>query len=637
LITVQGLDKAVKSGKLSSNERMVILMDEAHRSASGDSVKRIKAALPKTTWFGFTGTPNFYSDELNDVKTSKNISTHDIFGPRLHRYTIKDAIGDGNVLGFDVTYYQSSTEITGKTKLTEKEIEKEVYASLPYRQSIVQDIIDHWDSNASGPIEMGVRKPNQFQGLFAVSGKQAVAAYYNLFKEMAPNLRVAMTYSRDEDNGVGSSDLQAALKRAMVDYQKLYDTQDFLQSQNPERVYLNDISKRIARKKPYNRGNDKDRLDLIIVSDQLLTGFDSKYLNIIYMDKVLKEGMLIQAMSRTNRTINKNAKPHGKVRFFRKGELMEENVKRALIIYTKGGNDSISDSEKKSSKDEQKELFKDGILAPNVATKIEELSPKIERLKELSGDDFSQIPKSEKERLEFVNLGAQTNNQIQQLVQGTYAIGASVNKLDDDGNETGELISLPLKDNNQLSSLQARLNDVNELLPEKDKVDLTHIKVSVTAYATEIIDYDTLVELLNNYIDETVVENRNLVEKHVTSMNDNDRKEIDKVLDGIVDGTYKEHFDTETLKLTRKHIRTAQEELSIRRWSADRNYNGNVIYQAFELYLPGVDLNDNPQLSEKLHEIEDKENIGFFETYDFEVALLKFFESLSKNQYQGEN
>lgn len=136
LITVQGLDKAVKAG-LTSDERNVILMDEAHRSASGDTVKRIKAAFPKTTWFGYTGTPNFYSDEVNDETTSRAISTYDVFGKRLHRYTIKDAIGDGNVLGFDVTYSTVDVEADANTEWTEEELEREVYTSLPYRQEVV--------------------------------------------------------------------------------------------------------------------------------------------------------------------------------------------------------------------------------------------------------------------------------------------------------------------------------------------------------------------------------------------------------------------------------------------------------------------------------------------------------------------
>ena len=631
LITVQGLDKAIKSG-LKSDKRMVILMDEAHRSANGEAVKRIKDGLSKTTWFGFTGTPNFYSDEINDVKTSKNISTHDIFGPRLHRYTIKDAIGDGNVLGFDVTYYESQFEIDGASKMTEQQLEREVYTSLPYRQAVVKDIVDHWQENAAGPIEMGVRKPNQFQAIFAVSGKQATVAYYNLFKKMAPDLRVTMTYSREENNEEGSSDLQESLKQAIETYSNFYNTRNFMDDKNPEGAYLDDLTRRISRRKPYNRNNDKDRLDLVIVSDQLLTGFDSKYVNIIYLDKILKEGMLIQAMSRTNRTINKNAKPHGKVRFFRKGKLMEDNVKHALIIYTKGGNDTVQDAKKQPSLKEQQNLFDDDVLATKVATKIETIQPDIKRLQELSGEDFSQIPASEKARVEFVVLASKVNNSTQQLVQQGYELGSQVNQLDKDGRETGEKISLAIKNVEELSALQARLNDVNELLPLEKKIDLTKIKIALQAYANEIIDYDRLLELLNNYIDETIPKNRKQVEEHVTAMDDNNRNEIGEILNGIEDGTYQEHFNTESLKETRKMIRSANEELQIRRWSADKNFNGNYIFEAYEKYLPGFALNDNPKLNEELQRIEEKEKIGFFETADFEDELMDFFNSLYSNK-----
>ena len=110
LISVQGLTQAVKNG-LKNADRNVIIMDEAHRSANGESVQLIKKAFQKTTWFGFTGTSNFYSDDVNDVQTTRDISTHDIFGKRLHTYTIKDAIGDCNVLGFDITYFNPTIVI----------------------------------------------------------------------------------------------------------------------------------------------------------------------------------------------------------------------------------------------------------------------------------------------------------------------------------------------------------------------------------------------------------------------------------------------------------------------------------------------------------------------------------------------
>lgn len=625
LITVQGLDRAVKSG-LASKNRMVILMDEAHRSASGDAVDRIKKNLPRTTWFGFTGTPNFYSDEVNEVKTSKNISTFDIFGPRLHRYTIKDAIGDGNVLGFDVTYYESTYEAKNEAKLSEADLEKEIYTSLPFRQLVVQDIKDNWDKIASGPIEMGVRQPNQFQGILAVSGKQAVVAYYNLFKKIAPEIRVAMTYSRDENNGVGTSDLQASLKQGMQDYMNRYDTRNFLEDQDAERAYLNDITKRLARKKPYNKGNDDDRLDLIIVSDQLLTGFDSKYVNVIYMDKIMAEGPLIQAMSRTNRTINKNAKPYGKVRFYRKGSVMTENVKNALVIYTKGGNDTITDATKPLNAQEQQELMDDDVLAPRLADQISELNPKIARLQELAGDDFSQLPRSEKDRLEFAITAAEVNGQVQRITQQGYALGSSVE--DVQGQET----KLNIADIDQLNTLQARLNDVNELLPPEKKIDVTNIKIAMESFASEIIDYDLLVELLNDYMDQITTEKRQAIEEHVQPLDQVSRDEINSVLDGIEDGTYQEHFDTEILKKVRKQIRHEQQELKVYKWAADHNYNGNEIMSAYQLYLPGVELVDNPQLNTKLQEIEDKLAIGFFGTADFENELLRYFADITTNK-----
>lgn len=636
LVTVQGLDKAVRSG-LICKDRMVILMDEAHRSASGDSVKRIKSAFPKTTWFGFTGTPNFYSDELSDVKTSKNVSTFDIFGKRLHRYTIKDAIGDGNVLGFDVTYYTPEIEAESNSKLSEDELEKEVYTSLPYRQAVVQDIIDHWDENHSGPIKMGSREPNQFHGILAVSGKQAVAAYYNLFKQMAPELRTAMTYSRDEDNGQGASDLQEALKNAMMDYSKLFSTENFLETKEPERLYLHDITRRLAHKKPYNRKlsaqeekTNPQRLDLIIVSDQLLTGFDSKYVNIIYFDKLLKEGMLIQAMSRTNRTIDKNAKPNGKVRFYRKGDQMEENVKNALVIYTKGGNDTLEDAKNCSADiQNQKALFDDNVLAPKMATQIHELQPKIRRLKEISGDDFSQTPRSLKTRLEFAILASQVNQNVQRLVQQGYSFGSEIDELDDNGNPTGNKTKLNISDLNEFSSLQARLNDVNELLPADKKIDLTNIKIAIDFYNHEIIDYDALVDLINNYMDELNDKNRKAIEDHIIPMDDQSRSEIEDVLTGIKNGEYTKHFDTETLKETRKAIRFDKQELKLRRWSADHHANGNDIVEAYRSYLPGVSLNDNPKLKLKIKEIEQEENLNFFELVDFENDLTKLFDSMN--------
>lgn len=628
LISVQGLTKAVKSG-LKNDDWNVIIMDEAHRSASGESVNLIKEAFKKTTWFGFTGTPNFYSDEINDVQTTRDISTHDIFGKRLHTYTIKDAIGDGNVLGFDVTYFKPHWVVeNAHVDFSEKDYEKEVYQSDVYRQEVVQDILDNWKKTSGGALIAGKRAENAFQAMLAVSGKQAVVHYYNIFKEKAPHLNVAMTFSRDESNEHGTKEQNEALKKAISDYTQKFNVPSILNAKDPARAYMLDITKRLARKKPYNQGKDEDRLDLVIVSDQLLTGFDSKFVNMIYMDKMLREGMLIQAMSRTNRTLDRNSKPHGKVRFYRQGDEMKEFVENALRIYTRGGNDTLQEAEEGSENERTKDLENDDILAKPQSQQINDLQEAVSRLKELAGDDFSQTPKGQRDLKEFVTLALSTQNKVQRLVQQGYELGSEINELDEHHEPTGERVRLNISSIEEFGALQARLNDARERLPEDERPDITEIKIGIELYDHQIIDYDMLVDLLNAFMDDKTEANKDEINKHIIPMDNESREEIGEIVDDIEAGEITEHITTETLQATRKKYRTKNRELKIRRWSANQDVNSNLVMEAFDLYLPGHTLNDNHKLTEYVHDIENEENIDFFGAAEFEEALMDFFNSL---------
>lgn len=628
LISVQGLTQAVKNG-LKNADRNVIIMDEAHRSANGESVQLIKKAFQKTTWFGFTGTPNFYSDDVNDVQTTRDISTHDIFGKRLHTYTIKDAIGDGNVLGFDITYFNPTIVIEHpEENYSEQDYEKEVYQSHVYREQVVKDILDNWDKTSSGVLTAGKREKNVFQAMLAVSGKQAVVHYYNLFKEMAPHLKVAMTFSRDESNKPGTKEQNEALKKAIKEYSELFNVPSILNAKDPARAYIIDITKRLARKKPYNQGKDEERLDLVIVSDQLLTGFDSKFINTIYMDKQLKEGMLIQAMSRTNRTFNLNSKPHGKVRFYRQGEQMKAFVENALRIYTRGGNDTLQEADEDSKNEGVESLEDDNILAEPQSHQIKKLTPAVQELKALAGDDFSQIPRGEKNLKKFVMLGLETQNKIQRLVQQGYELGTEIDLLDSQGESTGEKVRLDISSFEEFGALQARLNDAREKLPEKERPDLTEIKVGLALYGHEIIDYDWLVDLLNLFIDNKTPENKATIEKHILPMDEASQQEIKDIIVDIESGEIKQHFTKQSLEETRKKNRSDRQELKIRRWAANQKVNGNRIVEAFELFLPGHSLLDNPKLSEIVKIIEEEEELTFFGASEFETALMDFFNSL---------
>lgn len=628
LISVQGLTQAVKNG-LKNADRNVIIMDEAHRSANGESVQLIKKAFQKTTWFGFTGTPNFYSDDVNDVQTTRDISTHDIFGKRLHTYTIKDAIGDGNVLGFDITYFNPTIVIEHpEENYSEQDYEKEVYQSHVYREQVVKDILDNWDKTSSGALTAGKREKNVFQAMLAVSGKQAVVHYYNLFKEMAPHLKVAMTFSRDESNKPGTKEQNEALKKAIKEYSELFNVPSILNAKDPARAYMIDITKRLARKKPYNQGKDEERLDLVIVSDQLLTGFDSKFINTIYMDKQLKEGMLIQAMSRTNRTFNLNSKPHGKVRFYRHGEQMKAFVENALRIYTRGGNDTLQEADEDSKNEGVESLEDDNILAEPQSHQIKKLTPAVQELKALAGDDFSQIPRGEKNLKKFVMLGLETQNKIQRLVQQGYELGTEIDLLDSQGESTGKKVRLDISSFEEFGALQARLNDAREKLPEKERPDLTEIKVGLALYGHEIIDYDWLVDLLNLFIDNKTPENKATIEKHILPMDEASQQEIKDIIVDIESGEIKQHFTKQSLEETRKKNRSDRQELKIRRWAANQKVNGNRIVEAFELFLPGHSLLDNPKLSEIVKIIEEEEELTFFGASEFETALMDFFNSL---------
>lgn len=346
------------------------------------------------------------------------------------------------------------------------------------------------------------------------------------------------------------------------------------------------------------------------------------------MDKMLKEGMLIQAMSRTNRTFNRNSKPYGKVRFYRKGDEMQAYVENALRIYTKGGNDTLEEAENESRGEDDKKLIDDGIFAQTQSSQIKELAPAVSRLKQLAGADFSQIPRSEMEREEFSRLAVSTQSKIQRLLRQGYELGSEIDELDHNGESTGKIVRLDIKNSEVLGALQARMNDVVELLPPEKRPDITEIQVALEKYSEEIIDYDKLVELLNNFIDKTDDSNKKAIQKHIVPMDNESRQEINEIVIDIETGEITKHFTTESLMTTRKKYRTERQELKIRRWAANQNVNSNRIMEAYEVYLPGHSLLDNPNLSDIVHNIEEEEKIGFFGASEFEDALMSFFEEL---------
>lgn len=347
------------------SKRLVFILDECHRSTFGEMLIAIKNTFPNALFFGFTGTPVFNENE------KKLSTTADVFGTELHRYSIADGIRDKNVLGFDPTMVMvyrdkelrqkialkqadasSVDEAVSDPKkskiyfhfMSEQEVlmagieqedgtykkgiedyySKDIYESDKYQYAVVDDIIENW---------LILSRNNKFHGIFAVSSIPEAIRYYKKFKERMPKLRVTGLFDPTIDNVGGSRSLEKedGLKEMLDDYNTQYDQKFDI---GGYAKLKKDVAARLAHKKPYERLKKEQQLDLLIVVNQMLTGFDSKWVNTLYMDKILENQNLIQAFSRTNRLFNINEKPFGSIRYYRMPHTMRKNIEKAVKLYS---------------------------------------------------------------------------------------------------------------------------------------------------------------------------------------------------------------------------------------------------------------------------------------------------------------
>lgn len=354
-------------------KRLVFIVDEAHRSTmSGGTENKdgmlvtVKKTFPKALFFGFTGTP------IHDENHVKNNTTADVFGNELHRYSIADGIRDKNVLGFDpykvctfkdkdlrqavalaeakadsvtdamadpakkkkFNYFMNEVEMaghkdaTGKTiKGIEDYIPKEQYLTDTHQEKVVEDILQNWDV---------LSQANKFHAILATNSIAEAIDYYRRIKAAKPELKISALFDPNIDNDGGGDRGPTfkgdGLEEIMADYNARYG-QDFDFAKHAQ--FKKDLAARLAHKKPYERIHTEPakQLDLLIVVDQMLTGFDSKWLNTLYLDKVIKYQNIIQAFSRTNRLFGPD-KPHGTIRYYRYPHTMEQHIKDAVKLYS---------------------------------------------------------------------------------------------------------------------------------------------------------------------------------------------------------------------------------------------------------------------------------------------------------------
>lgn len=322
------------------DKRMVFIFDECHRSQFGENHKAIKEFFPNSQLFGFTGTPIFEDNATikqieGDVATLR--TTKDLFQKELHAYTITHAIEDRNVLRFHVDYYKPKDAPAPKPGQTLA------------KQAVVQAILDKHDAATGG---------RRFNALLATASINDAIEYYEVFKklqagrhaadpERAP-LKIAAVFSppaegnkdvqqiqedlpqEKEDNRQDPEGKKTALKAIIADYNQRYGTNHDI---NNFDLYYQDIQQRIKDQQFPNRdlpSKGQEKIDITIVVDMLLTGFDAKFLNTLYVDKNLKHHGLIQAFSRTNRVLNAT-KPYGHILDFRN---QQDSVNGAIALFS---------------------------------------------------------------------------------------------------------------------------------------------------------------------------------------------------------------------------------------------------------------------------------------------------------------
>lgn len=420
-----------------NRKRLVFIIDECHRNTFGDMLIQIKRTFPRAVIFGFTGTP------IHVENQKKLNTTSTVFGNELHRYTLGNAIPDKNVLGFDpymvltfrdkdlrtavalekskastveeaiadpkkakvFYHYMNDLKMAGYkgrngkyVKGIEDYVPTAQYETEGHRETVVQDILDNW---------VTLSRNGKFHALFATSSIPEAIAYYRLLKKKAPYLKVVALFDPTIDNNGSAVYKEDGLEEIIKDYNERYNMKFKMATYH---VMKKDISARLAHKEPYLgiHKTPEKQIDLLVVVDQMLTGFDSKWLNTLYLDKVQYYEHLIQAFSRTNRLFGPD-KPFGTIRYYRYPHTMARNIEDAVALY---------------SGDKPQGLFVER-LEYNL-NKMNAIMMDIKDLFESAGiENFDRLPDDYSERGRF----AQLFNDLNKYLEAARIQGFTWNKL----------------------------------------------------------------------------------------------------------------------------------------------------------------------------------------------------------------
>lgn len=474
------------------DKRIAIIFDECHRSQFGENHKAIKNFFPKAQLFGFTGTPIFEENATYkqiDGTIGSYTTTKDIFEKELHAYTITHAIDDRNVLRFHIDYLGvSGDEQASKMNETQR------------KKAVIEKILSKHDA---------VTNNRRYNAILATTSINDAIEYYDLFKEAQQNcidaadnefmpLNIACVFSppaegnkdvqqiqedlpqEKEDNKKEPDKKKQALMGIIKEYNEQYGTSHDI---NNFDGYYQDIQQRIKDQKYSNTDYPhKNKIDITIVVDMLLTGFDSKYLNTLYVDKNLKYHGLIQAFSRTNRVLN-DTKPYGNILDFRN---QSDEVDKAIALFS--GKDNSSRA---------KEIWLVD-PAPKVVEKLDQAVKELEAFMQSQGleckpEEVSNL-KGDAARCEFVNKFKEVQRLRTQLEQYTEIEEKDAEKIEE------------LLPEDTLRAFRGAYIDVAQRLKAEQGKDtenrdseVEQLDFEFVLFSSILIDYDYIMTLIAKY------------------------------------------------------------------------------------------------------------------------------------------
>ena len=601
------VNKRLKEGTAEYNKiralKVAFVVDECHRAVTPQTKRDLEAFFANSLWFGFTGTPIF-EDNKYEQKGDLAQTTEQLYGERLHSYTIKEAIHDGAVLGFMV-------ETLGKDGLTPED-EGRTYGTEAHMRQVLNTILNK--SYAKFGMEKG--KGETYEAMFTVSSIEQAQKYYDFIKRIKagkdelkiseevhralPDFpKVAITYSVTE-NEEASKVNQDKMQEALDDYKEMFGSSYGLSNINAYNANLND---RLARKEKRYL-NRSQQLDIVIVVDRLLTGFDAPCLSTLFIDRQpMSPQNLIQAFSRTNRLFD-TKKQYGQIVTFQSPQAFTEAINSALALYSRGGEGEP--------------------LAEDFETVKEEFIASLKAVRNLADTPQDVISLSEKQKKKFIYVFRDLDRSFNHLKAFS---GYNPQILTDNHFSQEEYEDYAAIYKNVLAELKTDKTDDKSddeaIIDDYELVAVDKIKV----------DYDYIIDLISGFVDSLGdVESEAEYEKKLTEIKevvaayseDNPKLGalLESVLEDIVNNS--EKYENQDVSVIINQLRQSAIEKEIRRfsekWFVDFE---DVKYEAYH-FKDGKLANEN--------KLKEKANYAAYkEATEEPVKKFKFFSAMIKD------